>query len=604
MNRIFALLLPLFFILVSAPAQDDHGNDAFTATEISAPEIQGNLEIETDEDWFRFTVTNAGRYWIYTTGDVDTIGTLYREPLVLQSGSVSERDRGGQDNFLINRILQPGNYFLRVAFQGGSRTSTGPYVLGFRNFENAVTLEKSDTPAAFEVLGDRDLYRFTTSTPGRTWIYTTGSTDTIGTLYNSVGDDISTSFSGDNDGESDNFQRSFQLQPGTYYLDVSSGFAGNANLTGNYTLCLRTPDNARTFNTSDLDASLGTIGELDLYRIEISDTSRFWIYSTGSTDTFASFYDSTGALSPLTSDDSGSSFNFEISAVRQPGTYYLLVEDGGNVNKIGSYGLHLRNNAHSKTLLESGMSSEDLSTFGQLDLFKFSTLGGNAIFGSSGNTDTQAFLYDSTGAVIAGNGSTHNRNGRNFEFSRDLAAGNYQLLIRGENRDLTRGEYALETSFAAGEFTGLSEGGIVVAGDSSQVEIISTTSWSVGDLPSWITASQAEGNGSGALGLSYAPNLSGVPRSATISIGGQAYTITQRPQGDTTGESFSVQTTIAEGVLITVPTAAGITYEIETSNDMATWLPTGITLQGDGLPHTKAFSRAEARAFFRAVPVR
>ena len=66
-------------------------------------------------------------------------------------------------------------------------------------------------------------------------------------------------------------------------------------------------------------------------------------------------------------------------------------------------------------------------------------------------------------------------------------------------------------------------------GAAQQVSITTTSgcAWNVTSLPAWITALPASGTGTGSTLLTILPNLVMSSRSATITIAGQSFTVTQ-----------------------------------------------------------------------------
>ena len=108
------------------PADDDHGDAPATATLVSSSSLtEGNLERYGDLDYFRIELGASGPLWIYTTGSIDTYGTLTR------AGSAYRltNDDGGTDrNFLIApRNLPAGTWYLEV--RAYDSTDTGVYTL-------------------------------------------------------------------------------------------------------------------------------------------------------------------------------------------------------------------------------------------------------------------------------------------------------------------------------------------------------------------------------------------------------------------------------------------------------------------------------------------
>ena len=599
--RILVSLLALLAFAQYSLAQDDHGDTRETATTITTADTLGNLETTEDTDFFSFVVTTAGPHWFYTTGTTDTQGFLSNDAGIFISGGSSFDDTGYRENFRFFEILQPGTYFISL-INGGRGNLTGSYTLSIRSPQYSNPFDTPNLPASLDPLGDLDLYRLDVRQTSPYWLFTTGNTNTFGTLYNDSGTRAGGGGSFVNAGAGSNFRFSLRLLPGTYYLLVE---AGTTN-TGPYTLSQRSIGNAIPFYGPDRESSLAVPGDLDLYQIPINSTSRFWIYSTGATDTTATLYDLSGirAAGGSSFDNSGAGNNFRFSNTLTPANYLLLVESDSTGNFTGSYNLHLRDPANAIPLTSSGETPHSIGTAGDLDLFTLSSSGVALAFESAGTTDTTATLYDKDGDSVAG-GSSFRDAGTldNFRFSRDLTPGEYYLLVEGQAPDLTTGSYTLQASFSPGNLTRLATGGAVISTESSsQLQITSTGSWEIGDLPSWITPSRTTGTGNTEISLTYAANLSGSSRTSTLNISGQLYTITQRAQGDTTGLPILAQTTISTGSLITIPTEVGVSYQIETSDDMNTWLPTGTTLQGNGLPQTAGFAREEARQFFRAVP--
>ena len=79
--------------------------------------IEGELSAG-DIDYFRVTVSSAGRLTVWTTGNTDTI---FIED---SSGNVLDDDR---NSFLVSVAVEPGTYYILVS--GYDVSSTGPYAL-------------------------------------------------------------------------------------------------------------------------------------------------------------------------------------------------------------------------------------------------------------------------------------------------------------------------------------------------------------------------------------------------------------------------------------------------------------------------------------------
>ena len=87
----------------------DHGDTRAAATSVTAgARVWGAIDPADDEDYFSFSVSRTADYWIYSLGDLDTVGEL------LDSGgmSIDISDRGGvlpnPDNFFCGKDSSPG----------------------------------------------------------------------------------------------------------------------------------------------------------------------------------------------------------------------------------------------------------------------------------------------------------------------------------------------------------------------------------------------------------------------------------------------------------------------------------------------------------------
>ena len=87
----------------------------------------GAIDPADDEDYFRLSVSRTTDYWIYTLGDLDTVGEL------LDSGGMSidinDYERNvlpNPDNFFLWRKIESGTYYIKVTGYG---PTDEPYIL-------------------------------------------------------------------------------------------------------------------------------------------------------------------------------------------------------------------------------------------------------------------------------------------------------------------------------------------------------------------------------------------------------------------------------------------------------------------------------------------
>jgi len=90
---------------------DDHGNDADTATAVAGGIAHGSIYPDYDQDYFRFELHETTQASISAEGPALTVGHLFDEN-GMELGQSNED--GGENDFRIDRTLDPGTYFIRV----------------------------------------------------------------------------------------------------------------------------------------------------------------------------------------------------------------------------------------------------------------------------------------------------------------------------------------------------------------------------------------------------------------------------------------------------------------------------------------------------------
>ena len=112
-------------VRVTVAAGDDHSNNRSGATSLSlGGSRSGRIETGSDVDYFRVQISESGALAVYTTGNVDTYGTLQNS-----SGSTlaSDDDSGDGYNFRIEQFVSSGTYYIRV--EGYRSSDTGDYTI-------------------------------------------------------------------------------------------------------------------------------------------------------------------------------------------------------------------------------------------------------------------------------------------------------------------------------------------------------------------------------------------------------------------------------------------------------------------------------------------
>ena len=196
---------------------------------------------------------------------------------------------------------------------------------------------------------DVDYFRVSVDQAGTLTVETMGGTDTVGYLRGDDGQELGYD---DDRGLGLNFRIVQSVSAGTYYIQVN-GFesAPGEVTTGPYTLVVRftptrTDDHGNTYEkagpvkpTSSTPGVLERQGDVDYFRVLVSEMGTLTVETTGDTDTVGHLRGAEGQwLSE--DDDGGSRLNFRLVESVSAGTYYIRVS--GFDNATGRYTLKVQ----------------------------------------------------------------------------------------------------------------------------------------------------------------------------------------------------------------------------------------------------------------------
>ena len=440
----------------------------------------GEIDYEGDVDWWKFEIPGGGYgdVIIETTGVTDTYAirpcTYTGQAYVVWTTCDHDDDSGEGLNFRIDHYTERSIQYVRVSHS--SLTGLGDYTLRVTGLEGGgddhgdsrsdatrVSLP-SQTSGEIDPEDDEDYFRFEVSAAGEVLARTTGSLDTLGTLYYADGGEVATD---DDSGTGNNFRIQQQLAAGTYYVSVSSY---RARTTGAYALHL-------SIETGGGGSPDLVVGSLSADRHEVDPGERFTLSATvrnrgddRSSATTLGYYRATssgdtligessiGALAPsaTASDD------FRALAETAPGTYAYkacVAEVSGESNTANNCSpqvdVRVRQPSsggddHGDSRSEATRVSLPSQTSGEIDpeddedYFRFEVSDpGEVLARTTGSLNTLGTLYYADGREVATDDDSGT--GSNFRIQQQLAAGTYYVRV-SSYRAQTTGAYALHLS--------------------------------------------------------------------------------------------------------------------------------------------------------------
>ena len=329
----------------SSATPEDHGNTRADATSITTDaRIWGAFDPTNDEDYFRFSVSGTADFWIYTLGDLDTVGEL----LDSSGNPIASDDYGAvlpnPDNFFLWRKLQSGTYYIKVT---GFGSTDEPYVLRIRQFtdttsrSNAATLSiNSFASGTIDPEEDSDYFKLVLSETTEVVIRASGFPDTVGELQRSNGTVIASNDDGYLAGSRRNFLIRESLRAGTYYVKVSSFYERSDGPYTVYATAITEPGStiadAQVLPLGDTAGGIiDPAGDEDYFSLTLDETTYVIIGGVSQViDISGELLDSNNLRAPVDSIHFGDVFIFQ--GRLDAGTYHLKVA-GKDGTETGRY---------------------------------------------------------------------------------------------------------------------------------------------------------------------------------------------------------------------------------------------------------------------------
>ena len=324
---------------------EDHGGTRTDATSVTAgSRVWGVIDPSEDEDYFSFTVSSTADYWIYTLGDLDTLGEL----LDSDGDSIESDDFGGvlpnPDGFFIWSKLDSGTYYIKVT---GFGSTDEPYILRVRQFtdttsrSNAATLSiNGSASGTIDPEDDTDFFKLQLSETTEVAIRASGFPDTVGKLYNSSSQLVASNDDGYLPGGHLNFLIRRSLPVGTYYLNVSSYDESSEGPFSVYLTAITEPGStiadAQPLTIGDAaGGSISPAGDEDYFSLTLDETTHVIVGGVSQeTDISGELLNSNNLQAPVNSIHFSDKFIFQ--GTLDPGTYYLKVT-GNDDTDTGRY---------------------------------------------------------------------------------------------------------------------------------------------------------------------------------------------------------------------------------------------------------------------------
>ena len=323
----------------------DHGDTRADATSVTAgARVWGTIDPTDDEDYFRLSVSRTADYWIYTLGDLDTVGEL----LDSSGMSIKISDRGGAlpnpANFFLWQRISSGTYYIKVTGYG---STDEPYVLRIREFtdttsrSNAATLNLNGSASGtIDPEDDEDYFRLELPQATEVAIRGSGYPDTVGELQGSNGRVIASNDDGYLPGGWRNFLIRENLQAGTYYVKVSSFAESTHGPYSVYATAITEPGSAKADAQpltlgGTAGGNIDPAGDEDYFSLTLTETTYVTVGGVSEvTNISGGLTDENDFQPPIDSIHFDDSFSF--GGRLDAGTYYLKVT-GKDGTETGRY---------------------------------------------------------------------------------------------------------------------------------------------------------------------------------------------------------------------------------------------------------------------------
>ncbi|HOI84696.1 MAG TPA: InlB B-repeat-containing protein [Acholeplasmataceae bacterium] len=326
-----------YYIVVELYDEDETGSftwsiEHFTIDFDGAIEIYKDVNIEVNitvpgnNQYFVFTAPVSGYYEIYSLGDQDTYVSIYNQNEAL----LDSDDDGATDyNFGIAIYFEGGqDYYIVVGLYDNDDTGSFTWSIEkiTTGFLSAIeVLEGATITVDITVPGSDQYFVFTALVSGYYEIYSQGDQDTYLSVYNQ--NELLIDWN-DDGGVDYNFGLSIYFEGGQDYYIVVELYD---EIAGSFTWSINQETSGfdeatEVYEGNTITVNITVEGDSLFYKFTPITSGNYYIYSEGENDTYLYVYDEHKELFD-SNDDGGDEANFGLICAFESGkTYYIVVE--------------------------------------------------------------------------------------------------------------------------------------------------------------------------------------------------------------------------------------------------------------------------------------
>jgi len=296
--------------------------------------------------------------------------------------------------------------------------------------------------------GEHDVYTLNVTTAGQYRIETSGSTDTFLSVFGPNSD--TTLVAEDDDSGPDRASLlELDLRPGGYLVQVRHF---SATGTGAYGVSVSSIGGGNggggpqrpelVTNGAELQGQISP-GAQDLYTLNVTNTGRYTIDTSGTTDTFLSVFGPNSETTLVAADDDGGPDRLSLLILDlQVGAYVVQVRHF-SPNASGAYGVGVQSNDAPTPIDVNGAEQPgSIGAPGENDLFVFTAAAGEHVIETSGSMDTFLTLLGPNDDSIIIDQDDDGGPSLLSKIQRNLAAGTYFVRVRHFSPSTT-GDYGV-----------------------------------------------------------------------------------------------------------------------------------------------------------------